>query len=369
MAHSKQKKLSLEYKFPYLWIFGEGPVPSGPASEKELHEACAFALKSWQVLPTTWCRLKEWAGHKLASSSITQAVRDRVISLEILSQIQEILLVRFISELDKHHIPYVLLKGNAAGVLVYPHVTSRCGVDLDMGVPKQYIYDAERIALDIGFVQSEWNAKIKRFTQSDMCRRIQVEASHYELGFLARDQKVNDLEEDVVLAIHRDLPHQEPWHETENGDLACYVTLDLHHSLSLSCDLNGTFATSIQVERSGISYRTPSLPWVIFHITEKIYMEGVSTYRKGGHQFADLVRLVVKLNDYEAKLLVEIYSKYKMAIPAFYVLRRLLIEFELKLPNPLMELLENQQNVPDRGVDAYQINDLGDPWSKIWGQR
>ena len=354
---------------PPTWLLGIGEVPAAPVTDHALNAACDFALDSWQILPAIWERLKMWAGPEIVQSATTQAVRDRLVAMKVMARVQYMLLERYTAELERRHIPYVLLKGDAARVLCYKHATGRCGVDLDIGIPKQCCPVAERIALEQGFVRAEWNSQTKRFYHGTPERRAEVEAKHYELGFLARDQVIADLDEKTKEAIRRDLPSQEPWHETESMSLGCYVTLDLHHGLTLACGMDGPLASSARTVHDGVPLRIPSVPWVIFHIVVKLYIEGAATYRTGGHQFGDLVRLVQLLDDRDAKTLTMIFLQYRMEVPAFYIMRRLASEFGLELPKTIRDLLVRHQKTPERGVDAYRDNDLGDVWPKLWGYR
>ena len=108
-----------------------------------LKEACEFAINSWQILPSIWKRMQIWAGSKIVDLPLTLPVRNRLKSIQILAQIQHVLLERYVTELEYHHIPYVLLKGDAARVLCYDQVVDRCGIDVDIGIPKQCIKEAE----------------------------------------------------------------------------------------------------------------------------------------------------------------------------------------------------------------------------------
>jgi hypothetical protein len=352
-----------------VWLLGVGGVPSSNLTKEVLMEACEFALNSWQVLPSIWQRMQKWAGPGIADLPVMAPVRNRLVSMQTMARIQHVLLERYVAELERRHIPYVLLKGDAARVLCYDHVYDRCGVDVDIGIPNQCIKEAELIAIDQGFVQAEWDARSKRFYPGSACRRAQVESRHYELGFLARDQVIRDLDEETISAIRHDLPYQEAWHEDDRKRLACYVTFDLHHGLTLDCNLDGALSTARMIVQDGVSFRVPSHPWILFHIIHKLYLEGVATYRTGGFQYADLVRLVAQLGKSEASRLVTILSKHTMEIPAFYVLRRLPSEFEIQLSPPLQELVSRHRRILDHDTDAYIANDFGDMWHKLWGYR
>jgi hypothetical protein len=351
------------------WLLGGKRAPPEDPSEAVVTAACEFALESWQVLPAIWPRLWDWAGAGFARLPVIEAVRNRRVAVQVMARLQHMLLARYTAELDRNHIPYVLLKGDAARVLCYHHVSDRCGVDVDLGIPKQCCRDAEQIALEQGFLQAEWNPQTKRFYHGVPERRAEVEAAHYELGFLARDQAVADLDAESEAAIRQALPGQDNWHETNDGGLACYITLDLHHRLTLAWDMDGSLATATHKTQDGVTFRVPSVPWVIFHIIGKIYLEGVATYRTGGHQFADLLRLVGQLDTHDARTLVRLLERHKFEAPAYYVMRRLPSEFGVDLPIPIEEFLNRNAMTPDRNADAYMLNDLGDVWPKLWGRR
>jgi len=352
-----------------IWLLGIADVPSRRADERALGDACAFALTCWQILPCVWRRLVAWAGVGVTNSVVTQSVRDRLASVHTLARTQRLLLERYVTELDRRHVPYVLLKGSAVCAMAYEYMTDRCGIDIDVGVSKKWIRDAEKIALDQGFVQAEFDAQNKRFFLGTFRHRAAVEKQHYELGFLVREQVIVDLDERTKAAIRRDLTHQDPWHETDEHDLACYVTLDLHHGLSMTCTVDEAVASSSELIRNGLRLRVPSVPWVVFQLIEKLYLEGVAVYRKGGYQYADLVRLVAKIETPDALALIELLSKHALGVPAFYVLRRLPTEFGVELPAPVKQFIAGFGQTPERGQDAYKLNDLGDMWPKLWGYR
>jgi hypothetical protein len=253
--------------------------------------------------------------------------------------------------------------------MAYDHTTDRCGVDIDIGIPRQWIRLAERVAVDQGFMRAEFDAEHKRFYRGSSERRAAIEADHYELGFLVREQAIVDINEETAAAIRRDLPLQEPWHETSNHELACYVTLDLHHGLGPACPIDGVIASSREFVRDEVRLRTPSMPWVLLHLIHKLYLEGVAEYRKGGYQYADLVRLMVKTDASDAEILTELLSRQVLGVPAYYVLRRLPTEFGVNLPTPLSRYMASFARAPARGQDAYKLNDLGDMWPKLWGYR
>jgi hypothetical protein len=261
------------------------------------------------------------------------------------------------------------LKGSACRVVAYDHPCDRCSVDIDLGIPKQYIHDAEQLAMAQGFIQAEWNPRTKRFSRGSPLHRASVEAQHYELGFLARDQAIGNLDIEMKEAIFRTLPYQDPWHQTQANELACYVTLDLHHGLTVDCSVDGPLASSSYVTRGRLRLRVPDPEWLIFHLVHKLYLEGIATYRKGGYQYADLIRLVTLLDESNAAKLIHLLSTHGLEIPAFYVLRPLITVFEMKLPSPLEELLERRRYATAAETDAHQSNDLGGVWPKLWGYR
>jgi len=106
----------------------------------------------------------------------------------------------------------------------------------------------------------------------------------------------------------------------------------------------------------------------VFHLIFKLYWEGVHNYRKGGYQYADLLRLIEHLSNKAALSLIDLLEKYRLEAAGYYVLRRLDTEFHFRLPPSLKEFIRVTSIAPSNEF-PNEVNDLGDMWPKIWGYR
>jgi len=138
----------------FLWMLDNKYTPQNFLSDEvSVKLACEFALDCWQILPTVWSRLENLVKSSGSYSTYLEPVHDRLTSMQVLAKVQHRILGRFLSELESQYIPFVLLKGTASRALVYKQETDRCGVDIDIGIPKEAIYDAEKIALELAFIK------------------------------------------------------------------------------------------------------------------------------------------------------------------------------------------------------------------------
>jgi hypothetical protein len=147
----------------------------------------------------------------------------------VLAGVQLKLSRRLVYDIETSNIPYSLLKGEALRYPAYHRPEQRCGKDIDLAVPRPYLPAATAASLDNGFVPAEWSWEERRFRPARPELRRQVESRHHELGFLVRRQVVTDLTDAEAAAIRRDLANQVIWHTTDTDELACYISLDIHH--------------------------------------------------------------------------------------------------------------------------------------------
>ncbi len=354
---------------PYVWLLGDGPVrPADSLTLEEFESAAEFAMDCWQVLPALAPRLLAWSQGRFEDSPYASKIRDLSIGIQALARVQTTLLQRFTSEMDRQRIPYVLLKGSASRLTCYPEPTMRGGLDVDIGVPHGFLDRAEAIVLEQGFLYSSLDETKRHFFQITEEERADVEANHYELACLVRKQVIRDLDPEEDGAIRRSISFLRPWHVNPNGDLGCYVTFDIHHGLCLDIEVDSVVTTSERTQIAGYSARTPRADWAVFHLIFKIYWEGVHNYRKGGYQYADLIRLIPRVRGALAMGLISLLSHYYLEAAAYYVLRRLQTEFHLKL-SPELEAFVDLAGDPPEDEFPNDINDLGDMWPKIWGYR
>ena len=352
----------------FAWLLGTvAATPESPDSV-EFAKACEFALASWQVLPVIVDRLIAWGGPRPPTEEAKQKVLDRAISLNVLGRIQLRLCERFVNLLRERGIPYAMLKGSAVRFSAYADPKLRMGKDFDIAVPRRYLRKAEQAAQDCGFLPAQWNESKKRFHAADPTLRAMVEAQHYELGFLVRRQLATNLTPAEDAAIRRDLDSQFIWHLTDANQLACYVSLDIHHGLSLEMDTEKLVGESVPINSNGFTVHVPPPEWILFHLIYKIYWEGVHNYGKGAYQYADLTRLIPATTASTFGRLVDMLAEYRLQAAAYYVLRRLSQNFGLSL-QPEVEDFLRQAAQPPLNREPLDVNDLGDMWPKIWGAR
>lgn len=352
----------------FAWLLGTMDwVPEAPDSA-EFRSACEFGVSAWQVLPAIGERLLGWGGQPLAQEEAAQRVRDRMVSLDVLGRTQLRTFTRLIEAFQQRGIPYAMLKGSAVRFAAYPDPKQRMGKDFDVAVPRRFLHRAEQAAGDCGLVPAQWSPSKKRFHLADPVLRSMVEAQHYELGFLVRRQVATDLTEREGSAIRRDLDSQFIWHLTDENELACYISIDLHHGLSLEVNVEPLVDQATPVNWNGLAIQLPPPEWTLFHLIYKIYWEGVHNYGKGAYQFADLVRLIPATTELTFARLVRILETHRLEAAGYFVLRRLKQNFGLVLQPEIETFLEHASHgPPDR--EPFQVNDLGDMWPKLWGAR
>lgn len=353
----------------FAWLLGNHieAMPESPDSV-EFAEACDFGLSAWQVLPAIGERLLDWGGRGLAHDPAAQRVRDRMVNLDVLGRIQLRLCARLIEAFQQRGIPYAMLKGSAVRFAAYPDPKQRMGKDFDIAVPRRFLRRAEQAALDCGFVAAQWSPSKKRFHLADPVLRAKVEAHHYELGFLVRRQVATDLTEDEDSAIRRDLDSQFIWHLTDQNELACYVSVDLHHGLSLEVNVESLVDRAAPSRWNGLEIQLSPPEWTLYHLIYKIYWEGVHNYGKGVYQFADLVRLIPTTSESTFAQLLHLLGDHRLEVAGYFVLRRLKQNFKLSL-QPDIETFLEQESHPPLDLEPLHVNDLGDMWPKLWGTR
>lgn len=352
----------------FAWLLGTtGRMPDAP-TPAQFASACEFGLSAWQVLPAIGERLLSWGGHDLAAGEMAQRVRDRLVSLDVLGRLQLRTCARLLEAFQHRSIPYAMLKGSAARFTAYPDPKHRMGKDFDIAVPRQYLGRAEQAARAHGLVPAQWSPSKKRFHQADPLLRSIVEARHYELGFLVRRQVATDLTDQENLAIRRDLDSQFIWHLTDEDELACYISVDLHHGLSLEVNVEALVKEATPFNWNGLAVMLSPPEWTLFHLIYKIYWEGVHNYGKGAYQFADLVRMIPSTTAQTFARLVRMLRAHRLEAAAYFVLRRLKQNFGLSL-QPEIDTFLDDAACPPSDLEPLQVNDLGDMWKKLWGAR
>jgi len=353
----------------FAWLLGNNfKTIQPPPDSSDFQDACNFGLAEWQALPVFANELLNWGGNGSASSYAAEKIRDRIISLNVLGNIQLQIFERIIRGFNLHGVPYALLKGSAVKFTAYNDPNKRMGKDFDFAIPSSYLHQARQIVQNCGFIAAQWDPTKKRFHPADPQLRARVEAQHYELGFLARRQIVKGLTKEEDDAIRRDIPSQFIWHITDEGDLACYITVDLHHGLSLEVEVEELVKNSKIVKWNGLDIKVPPPEWILFHLIYKIYWEGVHHYSKGAYQYADLTRIIPSITIPVFKRVLKLLDRFTLQVAGYYVLRRLKSDFNMKLAPEIEKFLGSTEQPPDN-MEPRKLNDLGDMWPKIWGRR
>lgn len=368
MARSNTNHLERPDRF--AWLLGvKESKPAVRFTPEQLEPACAFMVRNWQVLPVMEPRFLSWVSRGYREAPEVKHVADVTAAVRALARMQLLLATRFVTELEQRHIPYVLMKGSAASLTLYPEADLRSGLDVDIGVPKTHVRQAERIAHEQGFVAAAFDTDNRHAHRvKDQEKRL-VESQHYELACLNRRQVVHGLSPDDEAAIRRSIPTPRAWHETEEGELACYVTFDIHHGICLDIPVDSMVDTSRTVTRHDYTIRVPQPEWMMLQLIFKIYWEGVQRYRtRGIYQYADVVRLVPEIQGPSAARLFELLRHYELEAAAYYVLRRVESDFGLTLGPELRDFL-NQAAIPPTEYLPSEVNDMGDMWPRLWGFR
>ena len=332
--------------------------------------ACDFAYDNWRVLPAVLPRLERWLGRRRATTELLKPLRERAVAVRALAELETVCQQRLSGELRRRGIAHAFLKSSALRWFAYEDPQARCGWDIDVGVTQARLSDARALAHDLGYVQAEGFVDPPWFRPADPDRVAATEREHYELGFLVRRVQVRDLEPQVERSIraHVAAGGRTSWHLTSVGALACYVTLDIHHGISPEIGLDPILATSRDLKIAGLQLRIPRPAWLLAHLVYKIYWEGVHEYATGGYQYADLCRLVPRIDDKEVAFFRLIAARWRLEAAAHFVLRRLEPEFALR-PSAALRKLIADTSVPDPDLDPIEQNDLGDMWAKLWGGR
>ena len=309
----------------------------------------ALLLANWQVLPALSPAMLERA---LVAEDHARFVRAR-LGVTAFVQAQIAGCAGFLAALDAAGIRYSLLKGAAAGCLLYPERHLRAAWDFDLGVGWDDLADAEAIALDAGFHQAQRDPERGRFVRADRALRAIVEESHFELGFLARRLLVTNLSDDIRAAIRDEPWTHQFWHDAETDAPWCYAVVDIHHKLSLDIELDGLLASSWHKPWSDGSLGVPDFAWFGAHLIFKLYWESVHAYGKGLYQYADLIRLVPMLDPITFVRLLSILEEHNLVAAAYHVFKHL-PRFGVRLSAHIAGFVADRVGARRRRPDRYQ---------------
>jgi putative nucleotidyltransferase-like protein len=370
MVPARARAEDVERPDRFAWLLGtEKARPAVRFSAEQLEPACTFLLRNWQVLPIMAPKFLDWVDRKHQDAPEVQQIRDVNVAVRALARMQMLLANRFVTALEEQGVPYSLMKGSSASMAVYPAPDLRSGLDVDVAVPRRYIRRAERIAHEQGFVPAAFDLENRHAYAVTERERREVEAQHYELVCLNRRQVVSGLSPEDEAAIRNSIPTPRAWHETDEGELACYVTLDIHHGICLDIAVDEMVDSARKETYHGYTAWIPQPEWMLLQLIFKLYWEGVQRYRsRGVYQYADLVRLIGQVDEDVFNRLLPILEHYELEAGAYYVLRRLETAFGLKLGPHIVDFL-TRTSIPPADVLPSEVNDMGDMWPRLWGFR
>lgn len=327
-----------------------------------------FITITRQVLPNYLAELTSSMKSCNIDSKIVGRIKSRGEALRAYTSLN-ISVVKEITELFSHQdIKYCLLKGAAARLIAYGAAENRSGLDTDIAVNQKNLNLSRDLLYNSGFYQAKWLAHEGRFVQASIEERKHVRDNHYELGYIVRRQKFEGTPEQRQHILDQIDMFPNPWHLTDDGTLAAYVIIDVHHGLSLDIDTVQILDSSNEFENSYGSFYIPSIPWLLFHLIYKLYWEGVHNYNKGLYQYADIIGLLRLASKDDLAELLLLLDKWKMVAAGYYVLRRLPEHFDVILDSTITNFLESSTQASSRYMPIEE-NNLGDMWNKIWGFR
>jgi hypothetical protein len=348
-------------------IAGAVPAPRKTRKAGDSANLLKGFLESWQILPSIPLSVLHDTLPKLLTAGDHLRLTRAYLAVVAFEKAQIAGCRDFLASLRRAGIRYSLLKGAASACLLYPERFMRAAWDFDLGVAWEDLGLAEQLALDSGFHQAQRDPDKPRFYRADRELRAIVEESHFELGFLVRRLLPTNLDSETRAAIAAEPWTHQFWHDSQTSEPWCYAVVDIHHKLSLDIELTDLLATAQTVECGGEQISVPSIAWSTAHLIYKLYWEGVHKYGKGLYQYADLIRLVSRLDGSSFTTVAEILDRYNLVAGGYYTLKHL-VDFGVTLPPHIDAFLE-AACTPPAGADPIEINDLGDVWPKLWGAR
>jgi hypothetical protein len=366
------------YRAVIGFLGGTSPGWSFANDEDESRRLVDRLLECWRLLPGVGPEAFDDLADRMHTTQRAR-LRDCWLAVIAFSKTQHHVARAAVGAMEASGLAYSLLKGIATGYCLYAQPWHRIASDLDVGVPRQNLVETERLMASIGFQPAQKNDRTQRFELADPRLRARVESQHYELGFLAKRARPTNLDDATLAAIRR-----EPWAGRLWLDGAdrpwCYSLVDVHHALSHDLDLEALLASSVRVTRDAVTATVPDDAWLATHLVFKIYWEGVHNYGKGLYQYADLARVVARMTDASAVEFVGIMEHYNMLAGAHYVLRRVALfgttpgaELQRFMGETLVapSTVERADDPFTRPVELVpgDVNDLGDMWPRLWGQR
>ncbi|MCG8466982.1 MAG: hypothetical protein MJB57_02050, partial [Gemmatimonadetes bacterium] len=152
---------------------------------------------------------------------------------------------------------------------------------------------------------------------------------------------------------------------TDDDRVACFICLDIHHGLTLDIPVDALVRAS---RRTPDGFPVPPSSWLLFHVVQKLYWEGVHTYGQGLHQYADVARLIPRMSERDLEECIGLLRDYNLTAAGHYVFRRVPQEIGDRLPRELADFVESGSR-PEADRTPSALNDFGDMWPKLFGHR
>lgn len=323
-------------------------------------------LSAWQILPSlSEAQLREL--DRILAPLDAARLRSARLATTAFSRVQIAVAETFLKAIEASRIDYALLKGSATSRLLYPEPYMRTGWDLDIGVRRADLRRIEALAHDCRFVDAQQDPESGEFYRADPLLKAKVEAGHYELGFLVRRFEVVNLDPDVRAALRSDPWARRFWFDVDADAPRCYASIDVHHALSHDLAIEPLLTSAWRLKLPSGDVSVPDAAWLLIHLIFKIYWEGAHHYGKGLYQYADLVRLMPRVDAEAFGYVRQVLEEHRLGAAGYYVLRRLPL-FCVSLSREILSFLEEEKN-PLNGSDPIMINDIGDMWPKLFGLR
>jgi hypothetical protein len=158
------------------------------------------------------------------------------------------------------------------------------------------------------------------------------------------------------------------WHLTDEGELACYLMVDIHHGINRRISVDPILESSRAIRYGERRLMVPAPEWSLFHLVFKIYWEGIRIYRSGLYKYADLLRILPTLDDASVTAFLDLVRSHKLEVPAYYVLRRVEASFGVAVPDEIARFVQ-RFHTAGPSDHTVPLSDLGDMWPKLWGRR
>jgi len=180
--------------------------------------------------------------------------------------------------------------------------------------------------------------------------------------------EVTNLSADAIAAIRAEQCVHNHWFDVDHPTPRCYASIDVHHALSLDIPVDELLASATERQIDAeLTVRVPDLTWLAVHLIFKVYWEGVHNYGKGLYEYADIARLLPRVDPDTFARALQVLGQYRLRAAAYYVLRRLPL-LGIDLPKCVEAFLDAARTAAP-GEHPLEANDFGDVWPKLFGRR